>query len=321
MKIGALTIDTPFVLAPLAGYTDSPMRRIARRFGASMVWTEMVSAEGAVRGAEATLKLLEFSDEERPIAFQLFGARPESMAGAARRAEGLSPDLIDLNVGCPARKVVRGGSGSALMADPDLLSAVASALVGAVDLPVTAKIRSGWDERSINAAEVAQRLEACGVAAVIVHPRTRAQGFKGEADWSVIGRVREAVGIPVIGSGDVREPAQALAMMEATSCDAVMIGRGAVGNPWLFRRAVRMWSGDPDPGPPSMRERIEVAAGHLDLMVDSKGERRGVLEMRKHLVAYLRGAPGAARLRSELVTMEGHANVRERLERELEAQG
>ncbi len=319
MKIRALTIDTPLVLAPLAGYTDSPMRRIARRFGAAAVWTEMVSAEGAVRGSEATLSLLAFHPEERPVFFQLFGANPDSMAGAARLVRGLRPDAIDLNAGCPARKVVKGGSGAALMSDTALLARVATALVEAVDVPVTAKIRSGWDERSVNAVEAARVLEDSGVAAVTVHPRTRSLGFKGNADWSVIGDVRRAVGIPVIGNGDVREPADALRMLEETSCDAVMIGRGAVGNPWLFRRSRELIERGVDPGPPTLAERLTLAIDHLDLMVEAKGESKGVMEMRKHIVAYLRGSPGVAALRSELVRMEGHANVRGRLEAELGA--
>jgi tRNA-dihydrouridine synthase B len=314
MKTGPISFDSPLVLAPLAGYTDSPMRRIARRFGASMVWTEMVSAEGAVRESEATLKLLAFDPAERPIAFQVFGARPEGLAGAAARIERLGPDVIDLNAGCPARKVVKSGSGAALMRSPRLLAEIVEALVEAVAVPVTAKIRSGWDADEVNAAEVASVLEASGAAAVVVHPRTRAQGFKGSADWSVIADVRRAVAIPVIGSGDVLEPADALRMLEETRADAVMIGRGAVGNPWIFKRAVAMLAGGDDPGPPSLEERIDVAIEHLDLMVSAKGEHKGVIEMRKHLVSYLRGAPGVSRVRGELVRMEGHANVRDRLE-------
>ena len=313
MNIGALAIDPPFVLAPLAGYTDSPMRRLARRFGASMVWTEMVSAEGAVRGGEKTLSLLAFHPDERPIAVQLFGARPESLAEAARRAEDLGPDVIDLNVGCPARKVVKGGAGAALMREPGLLAEIAEALVGATRLPVTAKIRSGWDSDSVNAVEIATLLEARGVSAILVHPRTRAQGFTGVSDWSVIRRVRSAVGIPVIGSGDVVEPSDAVRMMEQTSCDAVMIGRSAVGNPWIFSRCAQLAASGTAEPPPGLADRISVAITHLDLMVESKGERRGVLEMRKHIVAYLRGFPGASQLRSELVRMEGHQDVRERL--------
>ncbi len=319
MKIRTLIIDTPLVLAPLAGYTDSPMRRIARRFGAAAVWTEMVSAEGAVRGSEATLKLLAFHPEERPIVFQLFGANPDSIAGAARLVEGLGPDAIDLNVGCPAKKVVGGGAGSALMRDTVLLADVARALVEAVDVPVTAKVRSGWDDSSVNAVEVSEVLEGCGVAAVTVHPRTRSCGFKGSADWSVIGDVRRAVGIPVIGNGDVTEPTDVLRMMEDTGCDAVMVGRGAVGNPWLFQRTLAVIEGGTDPGPPTLSDRLTLAIEHLDLMVEAKGERKGVMEMRKHMVAYLRGSPGVASLRAELVRMEGHSNVRRRLEDELRA--
>lgn len=313
MNIGAVAIDSPFMLAPLAGYTDSPMRRLARRFGASMVWTEMVSAEGAVRGGEKTLALLCFHPEERPISVQLFGARPDPMARAAALIERLGPDTVDLNVGCPARKVVKGGAGAALMRDPGLLSEIAGAVVEATSLPVTAKIRSGWDRDSVNAAEIARVLEERGVVAVIVHPRTRAQGFSGPADWSVIREVRRSVGIPVIGSGDVSDPSDALRMLEETSCDGVMIGRAAVGNPWIFGRCAEAVASGRVPPAPGLDARISTAIDHLDLMVETKGERRGVLEMRKHFVAYFRGFPGAAHLRSELVRMEGHRDVRERL--------
>jgi tRNA-dihydrouridine synthase B len=319
MVIGDTTLEAPLILAPLAGYTDSPMRRLARRLGAAMVWTEMVSAEGAVRESDKTFELLAFDPSERPIAFQLFGARPESMAGAARLVAKLRPNVIDLNAGCPAKKVVRGGSGAALMADLKLLGEVAAALVEATELPVTAKIRSGWDEHSINAPEAARTLEGAGVRAVSVHPRTRRQGFKGSADWSMIGEVKRAVGIPVVGSGDVRTPEDALSMLEQTSCDGVMIGRAAVGNPWIFSRARELLEGGPSSPPPSLGDRIRLAVEHLDLMVDAKGERRGVQEMRKHIVAYLRGFPGASNLRAELVRMEGHERVRERLLTALDA--
>jgi tRNA-dihydrouridine synthase B len=313
MVIGDVALETPFVLAPLAGYTDSPMRRLARRLGASMVWTEMVSAEGAVRESEKTLALLAYDPSERPIAFQIFGTRPEAMARAAALVAKLGPDVIDLNAGCPAKKVVRSGSGAALMKDLGLLSEVTSAVVEAIDLPVTAKIRSGWDGGSINAAEAARALEDAGVRAISVHPRTRSQGFKGSADWAIIRDVKRAVGIPVVGSGDVRTPEDALAMLDETSCDGVMIGRAAVGNPWIFRRAQELATSGRVLPPPSLADRIGLAVEHLDLMVEAQGERRGVLEMRKHLVAYLKGFPGAVNLRAELVRMEGHERVRERL--------
>jgi tRNA-dihydrouridine synthase B len=319
MVIGDVTLETRFVLAPLAGYTDGPMRRLARRLGAAMVWTEMVSAEGVVRESPKTFELLAFDPAERPIAFQIFGSRPESMARAAALLARLRPDVIDLNAGCPARKVVRSGSGAALMADLGLLREIASAVVQAVDLPVTAKIRSGWDDGSINAPQAARTLEDAGARAVSIHPRTRSQGFKGTSDWAVIGEVKRAVGIPVIGSGDVRTPEDAAVMLERTGCDGVMIGRAAVGNPWIFARARELVEAGRSSPPPSLAERIRMVVEHLDLMVEAKGERRGVTEMRKHIVAYLKGFPGASDLRAELVRMEGHERVRDRLLEALEA--
>jgi tRNA-dihydrouridine synthase B len=313
MQIGNVVCETPFVLAPLAGLTDSPMRRICRRRGASMVWTEMVSAEGLVRNGGKSFELLAFAEDERPIAFQLFGVRPEAMAGAAASVSALDPDVIDINVGCPAKKVVRGGAGSALMREPALLREIALAVVEASGRPVTAKIRSGWDADSVNAVEVAVALEECGVSAVTIHPRTRAQGFKGSSDWSVIRDVASSVSIPVIGSGDVRTAADALRMLDVTSCDAVMIGRGAVGNPWLFQSAETLRRTGTAAGPATFAETLATAIEQLNLMVEAKGERRGVLEMRKHLVAYLRGFRGASHLRAELVRIDGHAAVLERL--------
>ncbi len=313
MTIGGVALDGRFLLAPLAGITDSPMRLLCRRAGASMVWTEMVSAEGIVRGGEKTLALLRFREEERPIAFQIFGARPESMARAAAAAAAMGPDVIDLNAGCPAKKVVKSGAGSALMRDLGLLAEIASAVVEASDLPVTVKIRSGWDVDSPNAVEAARTVEARGVAAVAVHPRTRAQGFTGSADWSIVRAVKAELGIPVIGSGDVRSPEDALRMMSETSCDAVMIGRAAVGNPWIFGQSRDLEATGNASTPPSLADRIELAMRHADLMIEEKGEKRGVFEMRKHLVAYFRGFPGASRLRAELVRIDEHERVRARL--------
>ena len=314
MRIGNVACKTPFVLAPLAGLTDSPMRRVCRRRGASVVWTEMVSAEGLIRDGGKSFELLAFAEEERPIAFQIFGSRPEAMAGAAERVAALAPDILDINVGCPAKKVVRGGAGSALMREPALLGEIVSAVVEVAGRPVTAKIRSGWDESSLNAVEIATLLEDRGVSAVAVHPRTRAQGFKGTADWSVIRDVAGAVSIPVIGNGDVKTADDAMRMLETTSCDGVMIGRAAVGSPWLFGAAEALRRDGRVTAPPALGETLATAIEHLNLMVEVKGERRGVLEMRKHLVAYLRGFRGASHLRAELVRIEGHADVLARLE-------
>ncbi len=318
MRIRDIPVDPPLVLAPLAGLTDSPMRRLCRRHGASVVWTEMVSAEGAVRNSWKTFELLAFHEEERPIVFQLFGSRPEAMAEATRRVASLSPDAIDINAGCPVKKVVKSTSGAALMRDLKLLQDVTQAVIESTSLPVTVKLRSGWDDDSVNAPEAVGMLAELGVAAVTVHPRTRAQGFKGKADWSLLSEIKRACSVPLIGSGDVREPEDAVRMLEQTGCDGVMIGRGAVGNPWLFERTAALLSTGETPAEPTVAERFSLAIEHLDLMVEAKGERRGVMEMRKHFVATLKGFPGALELRRELVTMEGHANVRGRLARALE---
>jgi len=318
MRIRDIVIDPPIVLAPLAGLSDSAMRRLCRRHGASMVWTEMVSAEGAVRNSWKTFDLLAFHEEERPIAFQLFGSRPESMAEATRRAAALGPDAIDVNAGCPVKKVVKSTSGAALMRDLTLLEDVVTAAIESTTLPVTVKIRSGWDECSINAPQAAAMLSGLGVAAITVHPRTRAQGFKGVSDWGLLREIKRSCTVPLIGSGDVKTPDDARRMLEETGVDGVMIGRGAIGNPWLFERAAALLAtGDAGPEP-TIVERFELVIEHLDLMVEAKGDRRGVMEMRKHLVATLKGFPGALELRRELVVMEGHENVRARLVRALE---
>ncbi len=313
MRIGNLVIDPPLILGPLAGLTDSPMRRLCRRMGASLVWTEMVSAEGTIRESQRTFEFLDFVEEERPIVFQLFGANPESVAGAVRILDKMNPDVIDLNAGCPAKKVVKSGSGSALMRDPVLMQEVVRALIESTSRPVTVKIRSGWDEDSINAPEVAGFVEELGVSAITIHPRTRAQSFSGTADWSLITEVKRSVRIPVIGNGDVRCADDAIRMIDTTGCDAVMIGRGAIGNPWIFRDVRAAMTGAEPPPEPSLHERLETAIEQLDLMVEAKGVRRGVHEMRKHIVAYLRGFHSASKLRAELVIMEDPEIVKERI--------
>ncbi|MBN2287793.1 MAG: tRNA dihydrouridine synthase DusB [Candidatus Glassbacteria bacterium] len=298
------------VLAPLAGVADSVFRGICRSLGADITWSEMASAEGLVRDWSRNAGLIGFTAEERPYGIQLFGSDPETMAAAARLAASLGPDFIDLNFGCPVPKVVRRNSGVALMRDPGLVGRIAAVVVAtACDLPVTAKIRSGWDDSHLNYLEVADELFRAGISAVTLHPRTRAQGFSGASDWSQIARLKSLSPVPVIGSGDVCEPQDALAMFEATGCDAVMVGRGALGNPWFFARARALVDGLPDPGPPAVEERFSLAAEHARMTAGLRGEARGVVAMRKHLGWYARGLPGAPALRRELFSCTSLAEV------------
>lgn len=306
--------ETPLLLAPMEAITDGPVRRIARRYGADLVFTEFVSAEGLAHGAEPCARKLAFTEGERPIGIQVFGHRIDPVVAAARQAEALKPELIDLNFGCPTRKVAGRGGGAGLLRTPELLEAMTRAVVAAVSLPVTAKIRLGWDAASVNAIEIAQRLEQSGVAAITLHARTRSQGFAGEADWSWIERVVRAVRVPVAGNGDVWKPADAARLLRETGCAAVMIGRGAMGNPWIFRRTRRYLETGELPDPPGVEERIAVVLEHLRDATAEKGERRAVIEMRKHYRGYLRDLPVAAKLRAALMeplTIDGVARVLE----------
>lgn len=306
------------VLAPLAGITDSAFRCVCRRHGAAMVWSEMLSAEALARNHGKTLRMASFRQEERPVVLQLFGTRPEAFAAAVARLEELAPDAFDLNFGCPAPKIVKHGGGSALLREPAAVAAIARAAVAATRRPVFAKVRSGWEVGGENAVEIARLLEQCGVSAISVHGRTRSQLFAGAADWAVIGRVRQAVGVPVIGNGDVVSGTAARRMTAETGCDLVMVGRGALGNPWLFAE-INAALGPPAAGDPARTvpwaERIAVIAEHLDLMAADKGERRAVLEMRKHLGWYIKGIEGAAHARRDLMAATSRQQVFALLER------
>ncbi|MFC1683124.1 tRNA dihydrouridine synthase DusB [Candidatus Zixiibacteriota bacterium] len=304
MKIDSLEISSPVFMAPLAGITDSVFRRLVVGHGAGMVYTELVSAEGLVHGGEKTFHLMDFTEGERPIGVQIFGSRPEAMGQAAQIASRRRPDLIDLNFGCPSKKVVAKNGGAALLRDLPLMEKILRAVVTAADLPVTVKIRSGWDQDSIVAVEVAAMCQAWGVAAITVHPRTRQQGFSGQADWEIIRQVKESVDIPVIGNGDVRTPEDGMRMFKETGCDAIMIGRGALGNPWLFRQIAIRVQGGPSEAGPSLDEKINLSMEHARQMIAHKGEYAGIREMRKHYGWYTKGFPGGARLRSALVTLE-----------------
>lgn len=302
-----LSGDHPLVLAPLEEITDGPFRRLARRYGADLVYGEVVAAEALVHGAEKALRKIAFTPEERPIALQIVGGREEALVEAARVVAALGPDYLDLNFGCPVTRVTGQGGGAALLRAPERIEALTRAVVAAAGIPVTAKVRLGWDAASINVIEVARRLEDAGVVALAVHARTRSQGFSGRADWSWIGRVKQAVAIPVIGNGDVCSGADAARLFAETGCDAVMIGRAALGSPWIFREVRRaLETGAPGPAP-GAAERFAILREHLEASIEQKGERRAVIEMRKHYRGYLRGLPGAGRLRSALM----HPTTRE----------
>ena len=307
------------VLAPMAGITDSAFRIICRRYGAALVYSEMLSTEALSRHHGKTLKMAGFREEERPVALQLFGKRPQAFADSVALLESLAPDYYDLNFGCPAPKIVKNGGGSALLKEPDLVRQIAEAAVKASPRPVLAKIRSGWEVGSENAVEIARILEGSGIAAIAVHGRTKSQMFAGSADWAVIGRVKQAVNIPVIGNGDVKSGADAKRMVEETGCDLVMVGRAALGNPFLFaeindclKSKIKNQKSEYEV---SWKEKLAIITQHLEMAVADKGQPRGIREMRKHLGWYIKGIPGAAALRQELMRAETREEVMGLLEK------
>lgn len=300
MMIGNAGLSGPFLLAPLAGITDGPFRRLCSQAGAALVYSEMVSAKGLWYGDKNTGKLLEILPGEGPVAYQLFGHEPEIMAFAARKLDSRMNVIFDINMGCPVPKIVKNGEGSALMKNPDLVYDLVAAAVKNTSKPVTVKIRSGWDEESVNAVEVARAVSAAGASAVAVHGRTREQYYSGKADWSVIAAVKRAVNIPVIGNGDVTDAASGIRMMEETGCDFVMVGRGALGNPWIFSELTAAWRGEPLPPPPTKEEKKAMMIRHFNDILELKGEYVAVREMRKHVGWYLKGVHGAAAFRGKI---------------------
>jgi tRNA-dihydrouridine synthase B len=298
MKIGNLEIKGYAVLAPMAGVADRAFRETCARFGASYVVSEMVSSKGLQYHDKKTAELMALSEAERPAGIQLFGDDPAVMAEAAKMAMEYEPDAIDINMGCPAPKVSCNGSGSALMKNPPLCGEIVAAVKRAVPVPVTVKIRKGWDRSSVNAVEVAKICESAGADAITVHGRTREQMYAPPADWDIIRQVKQAVKIPVIGNGDVVSAQTAAQMLEQTGCDLVMVGRAALGNPWLFAQinAYLTDSGRILP-PPGIHERMTVMLQHIRLMCDYKGERRAMNEARKHVGWYLKGLKNAAEFR------------------------
>ncbi len=302
LKIGALELENNVVAAPMAGVTDLAYRLILRDMGAGLVTTEMVSAKAILYKNKNNEIILRTDKRGRPVAVQLFGADPMIMSAMAQKICGPF-DAIDVNMGCPVPKIVNNGEGSALMKDPDRAFKVLEMMCRVLEKPVTVKFRKGFDDSHVNAVEFAKMAESAGVAAVTVHGRTRQQMYSGEADWDIIRQVKEAVSIPVIGNGDIKEPRDAARMMEETGCDGVAVGRGIKGDPWLIRRIISyLETGDPGKEP-SVRERKDMILRHMELMIKYKGEHMGILEMRKHLAWYTQGLPGSAKLRAAMNEM------------------
>ena len=315
-NIGSLIIENKVVLAPMAGVSNSPFRILARRHGAGLVFAEMVSDKGLIYHNEKTIKLLFMTDAERPMAQQIFGSNLNTMVEAATYIDKHSNcDLIDINMGCPVPKVaLRAQAGASLMKNPDLIETIVKAVVSNVKKPITVKIRSGWDEKSINAVEVAKRIEAAGASAITVHARTRAQGYGGQANWDIIREVKQNVTIPVIGNGDVIDGPSAKQMLDDTGCDAVMVGRAALGNPWIFQEINQYLKDGTTLERPSHTDIQNMMIEHLEALIGLKGEHIAILEMRSHGPWYLKGIEHASTLRKALSQAKTKADFRRNLD-------
>lgn len=312
VRIGGLTVERPLALAPMSGVTNWPFRRLCKEQGCGLVVTEFVSDKALLYDSKRTREMIRLLPDERPAGVQIFGADPDTMARAAARVVELEqPDLIDINMGCPAPKVTKGRGGSSLLKEPEVAQEIVRQVVRAVaPVPVTVKMRIGWDARSINAVEVAKRVEDAGAQMITVHGRTREQHYSGRADWSVIAAVARAVSIPVLGNGDITGPVEAAERLRTCGVAGLAVGRGALGNPWIFRRILHyLETGEilPEPG---VRERVEMALRHLDLMIEYRGEFLAVREMRKHAAWYLKGLPGSAAVRAAVNQAERAEEMR-----------
>lgn len=300
-NIDNIKIKNQIVLAPMAGISNSAYRRICKEMGCGLIYAEMVSDKAITFSNKKTLDMLYMTEEERPLAQQIFGSDVDSFVEAAKYInDNMHPDIIDINMGCPVPKVaVRSQAGSALLKTPEKIYEIVSAVVKAVNVPVTVKIRSGWDSKSINAVEVAKVIEKAGASAICVHPRTRSQGYSGKSDWNIIKDVKKAVSIPVIGNGDIKTPYDAKRMLEETGCDAVMIGRGVLGNPWLIKNTINYLDGK-EVIEPALIDRVNMCLKHLSLLLDLKGEKIAALEIRNHIGWYFKGVKGANELKNKV---------------------
>ena len=300
MKFRDFEVENEVFLAPMAGVTDLPFRLICKELGCGLLYTEMINAKALCYDDKNTKKMLNILDEEHPVAVQIFGSEPEFMGKAAQILNDYPNEILDINMGCPAPKVVKNGDGSALMRNPKLAGQVLDQVVKNSKKPVTLKVRKGWDDNSINALEIAKIAEDCGICAITIHGRTREQYYSGQADWDIIGEVKSKISIPVIGNGDVTSVEDAIRIKDHTGCDAIMIGRGAQGNPWIFKRIDHYMKTGQLLDPPSKDEKIDIAIKHMDLAIKEHGEYVAVREMRKHIGWYLKGMKHSARFRDQI---------------------
>ncbi|MGM9834218.1 MAG: tRNA dihydrouridine synthase DusB [Bacilli bacterium] len=301
-KIGNIEIENQVVLAPMAGISNTSYRKIIKEMGAGLIYAEMVSDKAISYGNAKTFDLLKMDDMERPIAQQIFGSDKESFVNAAKLIENtMHPDIIDINMGCPVPKVaLRAQAGSALLKNPEKVYEIVKAVVDVVSVPVTVKIRSGWDDKSINAVEIAKVIESAGASAIAIHARTRNQGYSGKADWNIIKKVKDSVTIPVIGNGDVTSCYKAKKMLDVTGCDAVMIGRGVLGNPWLIKECVDYLDSGKEPVTISFQEKIAMMKRHYELLKNDKNEKLALLEIRTHIIWYLKGMPNSKEIKNQI---------------------
>lgn len=309
-KIGNITIPNRVVLAPMAGVCNAAFRLTVKEFGAGLVCAEMVSDKGILHKNQRTMNMLYIDEEEKPLSLQIFGGEKETLVGAARFVEkNTTADIIDINMGCPVPKITKCDAGSKWLLDPDKIYEMVSAVVTEVDKPVTVKMRTGWDDKHILAIENAKAIEAAGAKALAIHGRTRAQMYEGTADWDIIKKVKEAINIPVIGNGDINTPQDAKRRIDETGVDAVMIGRAALGNPWMIYRTVKYLETGELIDEPAPQEKIDVCMLHMDRLIKLKGEKTAILEMRKHAAWYLKGLNGNGRVRNRI----NECNTREEL--------